>query len=286
MLEVSNIKVYDLEESIIAASYAMLTDNSDVDNRIKNLRFWFNLGDDFLIKFYHYIKSNPDFKYKLLENNMVSVKDDEGNSVRILDMQVPCIFGKDWKIIKENNTIYVDESFVFYSPLDNETYMYNLKQAVKDIDRIIKLSNTPQGSGHRNAIKGIRVSFDIKYPNYISPELQRYHFLDIISSSSKMHKLSKMDMNVCFNKYVSKEIIDIIKSYVQKYNENPTYENFMKLLSNCPQGIELFMRCSTNYEQLATIYKQRKTHKLKEDWGAFCNFIENLPLAKELITNV
>jgi hypothetical protein len=43
------------------------------------------------------------------------------------------------------------------------------------------------------------------------------------------------------------------------------------------------MRCSTNYEQLATIYKQRKHHKLKEDWGAFCKFIEELPYAKELI---
>ena len=36
-----------------------------------------------------------------------------------------------------------------------------------------------------NFRKGIRVSFDIKYPNYISPELQRYGFVDIVSSSSK-----------------------------------------------------------------------------------------------------
>ena len=59
----------------------------------------------------------------------------------------------------------------------------------------------------------------------------------------------------------------------------------MMVLSNCPQGIELFMRCSTNYEQLATIYRQRRHHKLKEDWQeGFCkNFIETLPFAKELI---
>jgi hypothetical protein len=45
------------------------------------------------------------------------------------------------------------------------------------------------------------------------------------------------------------------------------------------------MRCSTNYEQLATIYRQRRHHKLKEDWvEGFCkNFIETLPYSRELI---
>ena len=65
--------------------------------------------------------------------------------------------------------------------------------------------------------------------------------------------------------------------------EDSLYFAFMRCISNCPQGIELFMRCSTNYEQLATIYRQRKHHRLKEDWGAFCKFIEELPFSKELI---
>ena len=49
-------------------------------------------------------------------------------------------------------------------------------------------------------------------------------------------------------------------------------------------GTELFVRVSTNYEQLATIYKQRKNHKLKEDWGEFVKFVNSLPYSKELIT--
>jgi hypothetical protein len=44
------------------------------------------------------------------------------------------------------------------------------------------------------------------------------------------------------------------------------------------------MRCTTNYLQLRTIYHQRKNHKLKEDWGAFCDWIKSLPYSKELIT--
>lgn len=162
---------------------------------------------------------------------------------------------------------------------------YTDEEFEKGLKRMIKLSNTPMGSGHQTALSGIRVSFDLKYPNYISPELQRYHFLDIITSSSKMHKLVKMDMDACFNKYVLDSTKAIMKSLVRAYNEEPSYENFMFVLSNCPQGIELFMRCSTNYLQLKTIYRQRKHHKLLEDWQeGFCkDFIEKLPYAHELI---
>ena len=149
--------------------------------------------------------------------------------------------------------------------------------------RAIMLANSPSGSGHQTFLSGIRVSFDIKYPNYISPELQRYHWIDIVSSSSKMHRLSSMDMDTCFNKYVTDESKEQMKRLVKKFNETKSYEDFMVMLSNCPQGIELFMRVSTNYLQLRTLYRQRKTHKLKEDYGELCAFIENLPYAKEFI---
>lgn len=149
--------------------------------------------------------------------------------------------------------------------------------------RAITLANSPSGSGHSTFLSGIRVSFDIKYPNYISPELQRYHWIDIVSSSSKMHRLSSMDMDSCFNKYVTDESKEQMKRLVKKYNETKSYEDFMVMLSNCPQGVELFMRVSTNYLQLRTLYRQRKNHKLKEDYGALCAFIEELPYAKEFI---
>lgn len=92
-----------------------------------------------------------------------------------------------------------------------------------------------------------------------------------------------MDMDLCFNKYVTEYSKNQMKELLEDWRKYKTYENFMILLSNCPQGIELFMRCSTNYEQLATIYRQRRHHKLKEDWGAFCKFVESLPFAQELI---
>ena len=143
---------------------------------------------------------------------------------------------------------------------------------------------------HDNFLTGIRVSFDLIYPNYISPELQRYHWIDIVTSSSKMHRIIKMDFRNCCNKYVTTETIEQMEHLVKCYNGIPDdhpdlkYEYFMLLISNCPLGIELFMRVSTNYKQLQTIYHQRKNHKLKEDYGALCDFIRSLPYAKEFIT--
>ena len=167
---------------------------------------------------------------------------------------------------------------------------YTEEEFQASLDRAIKLAKCGGGSGHSNFRKGIRVSFDIKYPGYFTPELQRYSFMDIVTSSSKMHRLVKMDMDCCFNKYVTPESKANMKKYIDSYNmavetgdAQDIYEAFMIVISNCPLGIELFMRCSTNYEQLATIYRQRRHHKLKEDWGAFCKFIENLPYSKELI---
>lgn len=162
---------------------------------------------------------------------------------------------------------------------------YTDEEFEKSLPRAIKLANTPQGSGHGNWLKGVRVSFDIKYPSYFTPELQRYNFMDIVTSSSKMHRLVQMDMDSCFNKYVTEDNKTMMKVHLQEYNRDKNYENFMRLLSNCPLGVELFMRCSTNYLQLKTIYHQRKHHRLSEDWvDAFCkDFIENLPYAQELI---
>lgn len=188
---------------------------------------------------------------------------------------------------------------------------YTDEEFEKALGRAMKLASCGGGSGHSNFRKGIRVSFDIKYPGYFTPELQRYSFMDIVTSSSKMHRLVRMDLDLACNKYVTSGAIKMMKQLVAVYNRiNDTKESdfkgewfvlrdkteifaekkgdalyyaFMRCVSNCPQGIELFMRCSTNYEQLATIYRQRKNHKLKEDWGAFIEWIKGLPMAEELI---
>ena len=185
---------------------------------------------------------------------------------------------ENWKVYDLKESVIACRNAMRITPAQITDEEFNAS-----MPRAIILANSPSGSGHQTFLSGIRVSFDIKYPNYISPELQRYHWIDIVSSSSKMHRLSSMDMDTCFNKYVTDESKEQMKRLVKKFNDTKSYEDFMVMLSNCPQGIELFMRVSTNYLQLRTLYRQRKTHKLKEDYGAVCEFIEKLPYAKEFI---
>lgn len=155
--------------------------------------------------------------------------------------------------------------------------------------KLVKANNNKQGVHcHANFRTGIRVSFDLKYSQYITKQLQRYHWFDYVSSSSMMHRVTKMDLKKCCNKYVDPRIIEIVTEKIDDYNNTSggpeaKYAQFMGIISNMPMGAELFTRVSTNYEQLATIYRQRKHHKLKEDWGAFCKFVESLPYAKDLI---
>ena len=182
-----------------------------------------------------------------------------------------------------------------------EPVEYTDKEFNKGIERMKKLVQASKTTGincHDNALTGIRVSFDIKYPQYWSMEFQRYHFADIVTSSSKMHRLLKMDIDKACNEYVTQETKNNLKAHIKDYNDtvslyehsvnmesarNAVYKAWMKVISNCPMGLELFMRVSTNYKQLQTIYYQRKNHKLKEDWGAFCKMIEELPYFKGLI---
>lgn len=162
---------------------------------------------------------------------------------------------------------------------------------------------------HDNFLTGIRVSFDLKYSQYITKQCQRYHWFDYVSSNSLMHRLVKMDADKICNKYVSQECVDKLNADINRYNDIASWDDFngatfilrdgtelttrnkgealywayMKCISDCPMGVELFVRVSTNYKQLQTMYWQRKDHKLKEDWGEFCKFVEALPYAKELI---
>lgn len=186
-----------------------------------------------------------------------------------------------------------------------------VEKGLKRMERLVKSSYNSDVHCHDNALTGIRVSFDVKYPQYWSLEFQRYHFADIVTSSSKMHRLCKMNISEACNKYVDKTVIERMQKFVDNYNtavnsdvedyayydneqhktvyvyghDNVVYACFMRMISNCPMGLELFMRVSTNYKQLQTIYNQRKNHRLKEDWGAFCEMIEKLPYFDELIKN-
>lgn len=95
----------------------------------------------------------------------------------------------------------------------------------KDEARAEKLGNSPNGSGHGNFLKGIVYQFDIIYTQYVARQLQRYSFLDIVSSMSMMHKLHVMDIDEFTNEYVSEMAKDTVKFYQAIYNAMVTYKS-------------------------------------------------------------
>ena len=172
---------------------------------------------------------------------------------------------------KEVDSVWVDLSD---SKMPREIMLSN-----KHIKRAIKLAQTPSGSGHDNALKGIIVQFDCNAPQYFWQQLQRYHFIDFVSSMSKMHCITKFD-NTMIADGTSYTAIKNMEYAVQDYIAGEC--DIDTALRNVPMGLTYTARMSTNYLQLKTIYKQRRHHRSIE-WQAFCDWIEELPLAQELI---
>lgn len=146
----------------------------------------------------------------------------------------------------------------------------------------VKLAQCEKGTGHDNWLKGVIVQFDLTFTIKAWTEGERYHFLEFISSQSTMHKIAEFDFDEAYISYVDPVIVNRMKELKQQYKDNPTPENYLVLLYSNPCGFRLTAKMTTNYQQLKTIYAQRKNHRLPE-WREFCKWIETLPYA-HLIT--
>lgn len=144
-----------------------------------------------------------------------------------------------------------------------------------DFKRACKLAANPAGSGHNNFLSGIVVSMNVTATNVWWMQLERYHFVQIVSSQSKMHRLRQMvasgNKDIYHDKVHPDYYLDTDETFDDEY-----------LAYNCPMGLELTARITTNYLQLKTIKNQRKKHRLQE-WHCFVDFIDSLPFAKEFI---
>jgi hypothetical protein len=161
----------------------------------------------------------------------------------------------------------------------------------KDFSRATKLAATKPGEGHDNFLNGIIVQFDLYAPLYMWKQIQRYHFMDFVSSQSTMHRLTKFDV---FSQCVEdtdplvlqrvQHLIDEYNNFNEEYKdiENDVVLNFEKrkkwrtIVASLPCGFVLGATMTTNYRQLKTIFAQRRFHKLYE-WHEFCDWIKSLP---------
>ena len=191
----------------------------------------------------------------------------------------------------DNVKIYDLEESIIASGYPMRVKLENSVLNDKDIKRCEKLSKASQlvNGAHGQFLSGIIVSFDLTCSNKMWVEMERYKFINFVSSQSTMHCITKFDLNQQYNKYVDNRIVTVMKEKVDDYNKllqekdtDKAKEKYLEILYNNPAGFELTARLTTNYRCLKNIYLQRYDHRLPE-WREFCNWIETLPYFNELI---
>ena len=150
------------------------------------------------------------------------------------------------------------------------------------------------GTEHRKFMRQIFISVDITAPLYWWKEFDTYKVGTVANSTSTMHKLSSKPITLdCFDiddldrsvmdEYNISAIIDICEGLRQKYLETKDKKYWKELVRWLPEGWLQTRTVTLNYENVRTIYFQRKNHKLTEWSDSFINWIGSLPYAKELI---
>ena len=153
--------------------------------------------------------------------------------------------------------------------------------SLSDMDRAQRLGSCKPSTGHDSYLKGIIVQMDIKAPQHVWIQILRYHFLDIVSSQSKMHKL--LDFTLDDFENVDEIILNRYIELTEEFKAGKI--DFERLVNSCPCGLNITARVTTNYLQLKTIVSQREGHKL-EWWREFCKLVLLFPQFRKLTRKV
>ena len=147
------------------------------------------------------------------------------------------------------------------------------------------------GSDHRKYMRQIFVSVDITAPLYWWKEYDTYKVATVANSTSTMHKIhSKPFTRADFSHdHMSEEalaaldsMIGVLEQLRLRFVETKDKQAWYSMIQMLPESYEQLRTCTFNYETLVHIYFARRDHKL-EEWHRFCDWILELPYAKELI---
>ena len=147
------------------------------------------------------------------------------------------------------------------------------------------------GSDHRKFIRQIFVSVDITAPLYWWKEYDTYKVATVANSTSTMHKIHSKEFSIedFSHDHLTEEGLESLKRTVEdlerirlRFLEKKNKEDWYTIIQLLPSSYQQMRTCTMNYESLINTYFSRKSHKL-EEWHTFCDWIQTLPYAKELI---
>ena len=147
------------------------------------------------------------------------------------------------------------------------------------------------GPDDRKYLRQIFVSVDITAPLYWWKEMDQYKVGTVTNSCSTMHKITSKEFKIedfsCehldgYYQDIMFAILDVLNLARNKYLKAKDKAYWWQMIQLLPSSYNQKRTWTANYEVLYNIYHARKNHKLDE-WHTFCDAIENLPYAKELI---
>ena len=150
------------------------------------------------------------------------------------------------------------------------------------------------GSDHRKFMRQILLCADILAPLYWWKEFDTYKVGTTANSTSTMHKIHAKPFGLedfshdqldSAGLQVLNSIIRALEEARERFNTTKDKAEWYKLIQLLPSGYNQLRTCTMSYENLVNMYHARKTHKLYE-WREFCQWVETLPYAKELICNL
>lgn len=159
-----------------------------------------------------------------------------------------------------------------------------------DLDLAMRLAKA--GSDHRKYLRMVFVSVDVTAPLYWWKEYDTYKVATVANSTSTMHKIHSkpfsMDDFSCDHmtdgtKKFMETVVAELENIRLRFNETKSKDDWYDMIQLLPSSYNQMRTCTFNYETLINIYRARKNHKLAE-WHTFCDWIETLPYAEQLIT--
>ena len=159
-----------------------------------------------------------------------------------------------------------------------------------DLDLAMRLAKA--GSDHRKYLRMVFVSVDVTAPLYWWKEYDTYKVATVANSTSTMHKIHSkpfsMDDFSCDHmtdgtKKFMETVVAELENIRLRFKETKSKDDWSDMIQLLPSSYNQMRTCTFNYETLINIYRARKNHKLAE-WHTFCDWIETLPYAEQLIT--
>lgn len=191
------------------------------------------------------------------------------------------------------------DSYIGYDEWDQNKFVIG-NNDMKLAQQLIKA-----GSEHRKFLRQISVSVDITAPLYWWKEFDTYKVGTTANSTSTMHKLSTTPITLdCFeiddidldlecedthlyaNSTIAFEvesIIDFLEDLRKKYLETKDKRYWKELIRWLPESWLQTRTVTMNYENLYSMYRHRRNHKLTEWSESFIKWVDSLPYSEELI---